>query len=88
MEGKMAFESKIQRWGNSQGVRFPKHLLEEAGLEVGDEVEIQAGEMEIVVRPLRKRARRYRINDLVKRMPPGFQSEEEDWGEPEGREVW
>ena len=84
----MDVESKVQRWGNSQGVRFPKHLLKEVGLEVGDEVRIEASESAIVVRPLRRRPRRYRIADLVKRMPRDYQAHEEDWGHPEGREVW
>jgi antitoxin MazE len=38
--------------GNSRGVRLPKPLIEEAGLE--DEVEIHARKGEIVIRPVRK----------------------------------
>ena len=29
--------TKIQKWGNSQGLRFTKALLEEAQINVGDE---------------------------------------------------
>jgi antitoxin MazE len=88
LEGRMATETKIHRWGNSQGVRFPKHLLEEVGLAVGDGVLIEAGESGIVVRPLKRRARKYRIADLVAQMPADYQPGEEDWGSAEGREVW
>lgn len=38
--------------GNSRGVRIPKPLLEEAGLD--DEVEIRARKGEIIIRPLAK----------------------------------
>lgn len=84
----MGTESKIQSWGNSQGVRFPKHLLEEVGLAVGDSVLIEAGESGIVVRPLRRRARKHRIADLVAQMSRNCEPDEEDWGPAERREVW
>lgn len=42
--------TKIIRIGNSQGVRLPKTLLEEAGL--GDEVEVRITESGIVLEPL------------------------------------
>ncbi|HXG90957.1 MAG TPA: AbrB/MazE/SpoVT family DNA-binding domain-containing protein [Blastocatellia bacterium] len=32
--------SKVQRWGNSQGLRLPKHVLESADIAVGDNVEV------------------------------------------------
>ncbi len=84
----MTVASRIQKWGNSQGLRFPKHLLEEAGLTVGDEVEIRVSESQIIVRPATKRARKYHIEELVRRMPKDYRPEELDWGKPEGREVW
>ena len=84
----MGVESKIQSWGNSQGVRFPKHLLEEAGLAVGDRVLIESDESGILVRPLRRRVRQHRIADLVAAMPGDYRPHEEDWGAPEGGEAW
>lgn len=32
--------TKLNKWGNSQGVIIPKHLCEYVGLQVGDPVEI------------------------------------------------
>jgi len=32
--------TKIQKWGNSQGLRTSRHLLESASLSVGDEVAV------------------------------------------------
>ena len=32
--------TKLNKWGNSQGVLIPKHLCEYVGLHVGDQVEI------------------------------------------------
>ena len=31
---------KIQKWGNSQGLRFTKALLQEAQINVGDKVNV------------------------------------------------
>lgn len=45
-------ETKIVRIGNSQGIRIPKTLLEQAGLE-GD-VEIVVEGNSLVIRPLRQ----------------------------------
>jgi antitoxin MazE len=42
----------IVRIGNSQGIRIPKLLLERSGL--GEEVDIEAREDQIVIRPLRR----------------------------------
>jgi antitoxin MazE len=45
-------KTRIVRIGNSQGVRIPKPLLDQTGLE--GEVEIQARENSLVIRPGRK----------------------------------
>jgi antitoxin MazE len=44
--------ARIVRIGNSRGVRIPKPLLERSGL--GDEVEIEAEEHQIVIRAARR----------------------------------
>ena len=41
--------TKVQRWGNSQGLRVTKTLLDEVGIRVGDEVEVSAGRGRIIV---------------------------------------
>jgi antitoxin MazE len=45
-------KTRIVRIGNSKGVRIPKQLLEQTGLE--GEVEIQARQTSLVIRPGRK----------------------------------
>jgi antitoxin MazE len=45
-------KAKIVRIGNSRGVRIPKALLEQANL--GDEVELEAKDNAIVIRPARR----------------------------------
>lgn len=80
--------TKIQRWGNSQGLRLAKTVLEDAQLGVGDEVNIAVQDGVIVVSPMRKTRGRYRIEDLVEQIPANYHASEVDWGEPVGKETW
>jgi antitoxin MazE len=80
--------TKIQKWGNSQGLRFPKTLLEELDLQIGDEVNISVHEGKIIIEPVNKMHDRYDIRALVAEMPEEYQVEEVDWGAPVGKEDW
>jgi antitoxin MazE len=80
--------TKVQKWGNSQGLRFPKSVIEEAGIKIGDEVRITVQEGKIIVEPLQRVRGKYRIEDLVAQIPGDYEAEEVDWGEPIGKEVW
>ena len=80
--------TKIQKWGNSQGLRLAKNVLEDAHLGVGDEVDVAVRDGIIVVAPIRKIRGRYRLEDLVAQIPEDYDSIEADWGEPVGKEAW
>ena len=80
--------TKVQKWGNSQGLRLPKALLDEAQIKVGDEVKISVDKGRIIVEPATKVRGKYDLETLVSRMPKGYQAEELDWGPPVGREAW
>jgi antitoxin MazE len=80
--------TKIQKWGNSQGLRIAKDLLARARLAVGDEVELDARAGTIVVRPLRRVRGRHRLSRLVRRIPKDYRPEGEAWGRASGREAW
>jgi len=80
--------TKVQKWGKSQGIRLTKALLTEAGIHVGDKVELSAREGRIVVQPVSRVRSRYDLKDLLSRIPKDYQPEEVDWGPPTGKEVW
>ncbi len=80
--------AKIQKWGNSQGLRLAKNILAETQIKVGDEVEISVESGAIVVTPVKKIRGRYKLEDLVRRIPEKYQSSEVDWGKPVGKEEW
>ena len=80
--------TKVQKWGNSQGLRVAKALLEEAGIHVGDEVDVSAERGRIIVEPVSRIRGRYDLKALVSKMPEEYRPEELDWGPPAGKEVW
>jgi len=45
---------KVQKWGNSQGIRLSKEVLAEANILVGDALEIITTKEQIVIKPVRK----------------------------------
>ena len=80
--------TKVQKWGNSQGLRFSKAILEEAHINVGDQVNISVKKGQIIVVPVTKVRGKYDLRELVSKMPKNYQVEELDWGKPTGKEVW
>ena len=80
--------AKIQKWGNSQGLRLTKNLLADAQLEVGDEVDISVKDGIMIVTPAKRVRGRHNLKDLVAGIPENYQTDEIDWGEPVGKEVW
>lgn len=44
-------QTRVQKWGNSLGLRIPRGLAEEIGLGAGSEVSLSAKDGELVVKP-------------------------------------
>jgi antitoxin MazE len=80
--------TKIQKWGNSQGLRLPKSLLTDAQLRVGDEVDISVKDGIMIVTPAKKIRGKHSLKDLIARIPESYQAGEVGWGDPVGREDW
>jgi antitoxin MazE len=80
--------TKIQKWGNSQGLRLGKQVLEDARIAVGDSVDVAARDGVIVIAPLKRIRGKQSLQELVSRIPRNCKTRELDWGRPRGREVW
>ena len=80
--------SKIQKWGNSQGIRVPKSLLDKCQIAIGEELEILVNNGEIIIKPCSKIRGKYDLRDLVNKIPEDYETKEEDWGKPQGKEAW
>jgi antitoxin MazE len=80
--------TKVQKWGNSQGLRVSKALLSDVEIDVGDAVNVAVRDGTLVVTPLRRVRGGHDLRELVKRIPKDYAPKELDWGPPVGREVW
>ncbi len=80
--------TRVQKWGNSQGLRLSKELLSAAGIDIGDVVDVAVQEGSIVVTPIRRVRGALDLEQLVAGIPVGYEPGEADWGPPVGGEVW
>ena len=78
--------TKVQKWGNSQGLRLAKHTLEDARISVGDDVEVIAREGQILIKKIARP--KFDLAEMVARMPRDYKAREESFGKPVGREEW
>jgi antitoxin MazE len=86
--GRLCMIAKVQKWGNSQGLRIPRDVLRQVSISLGEEVDILVRHGEIVVKPAVRTRGKYRLKDLVAEMPARYTPSEEKWGRPVGRESW
>ena len=77
--------TKVQKWGNSQGLRLSKHVLDLADIAIGDDVQIIVGDGQITVK---KADSKYDLAELVARIPKRYKAREVDFGPPVGKEEW
>lgn len=77
----------INKWGNSQGIRFPKDLLEKIHAKVGSSLNVEYQDGKLIIEPIEVR-RKYNIHELVKNIRPEDKPEEVNWGKSEGKEIW
>ena len=78
-------ELQIGKWGNSLGIRLPKHVLEALHLGVKDRVSCSLEDGKLVLKPLPHK-KKYTLGELLAQVEE--QSDEISWGKPEGGEVW
>jgi len=78
--------TKVQKRGNSQGLRLAKYILESASIAIGDDVEVIVGEEQIIIKKVSKP--KFDLAEMVARMPRDYQAHEESFGKPVGKEEW
>jgi antitoxin MazE len=85
-------ETTIQKWGNSKGIRIPKQILKELGLNDGSKVDVIRQGDHIEIKKIEEKkhislAERYKAfeesHGKVAEAP-----NEIDYGEKKGTEVW
>ena len=79
-------QTRIQKWGNSLGLRIPKSFAEQAGVEAGSEVDLALEDGELIIRPTR--GPQYELAVLLRGVTEENLQPEVDTGPPTGREAW
>ena len=76
----------ISKWGNSQGFRIPKDILDKLNLAVGDLVNISQKDNKLIIEPVKKE-KKYSIDELVNNLPKDYKASEE-FSSKSGSEIW
>ena len=78
--------TSIQKWGNSQGVRIPKMLLDAVKWSENEKVTITVYDGKLIIEKAKKE--KESIMELFENYEEEYTPEEVDWGKPDGKEVW
>jgi antitoxin MazE len=84
--GDAAMKAKVQKWGNSLGIRIPRTLAQEVSLETDSEVDLSSKDGTIVITPSRQK--RLSLRQLLSKVTDANLHAEIPSGEIEGREAW
>ena len=77
---------QVKKWGNGTGVRFTKEFLREAGISMEDMLNAEIVNGQIILTPVfRHRSLRERAAEFNGELNL---SDEIEWDEPVGSEVW
>ena len=76
--------AKIQKWGNSQGVRIPKSILNSAHFSENEDVEIIVVDGRIIIEHTK---RHKSLKERLKNYDGDYKCSELNTGSPVGREV-
>ena len=77
--------TRVQKWGNSLGVRIPRPYAEETGLAEQSEVEISLADGALLIRLA---SPSFTLEELLAGVTESNVHGEVDTGRPVGREVW
>ncbi len=77
--------SKIMKWGNSQGIRIPKGIVDSLNLKLNDEIEIEVEGESIIIK---KKDKKKTIVELFENYNGDYETKEFDFGNSVGKEEW
>ncbi len=79
-------QTRVQKWGNSIGLRIPRSFAAEVQVEAGSAVDLSIQNGSLLVRPLR--ARKHALGKLLRKVNRRNLHREVSSGKPVGREAW
>lgn len=79
--------TQLSRWGNSLGIRIPKHIALQAGFDENTCIEMTLEENEIRLRRCEPQ-KKYTLAELVQGITPENLHDSVDFGNKQGHEIW
>jgi len=80
---------RVNRWGNSLGIRFPSEFVDSVQLKEKSLVEITTDGNRLIIEKIKEKEPRKNIQELFTQYPADYiEDNEYDWGNPVGGEVW
>jgi len=77
---------RLQKWGNSLGIRIPSNILKSLDLKSGDSVNIKEEDDSIIITKIKNN--KISLEERIKSYEGSNLSKEFEWDEPQGREIW
>ncbi len=81
-----ALKARIDKWGDNLAIQIPQSLASEVGLEADAEVELTAGDGELLITV--RKGSKSRLDILLEGVTEENIHAEVDTGQPVGKEVW
>lgn len=79
-------EVRLQKWGNSLGIRIPSNLLKSLNLKVNDNIELIQEDDKIIIS--KSKNKKIFLEQLFKEYNGKNLTKEFEWDESVGREIW
>ena len=79
-------EARLQKWGNSFGVRIPSSILKNLDLKGNDKLELKEEEDKIIITKVKDE--RISLADRIKKYNGENLSKEFEWDSNKGKEIW
>lgn len=79
-------ETKIQKWGNSLGIRIPNALVKSLSLKPNDELEISEQDKKIII--VKPEKMKISLEDRIKKYNSKNIINDFSWDEARGNEIW
>lgn len=78
-------QAAVAKWGNSLAVRLPAQVAREINVTEGSQVDLTVQDGSVMIRVARPR---YKLSELLANSTPVEVTDEIDFGEPVGQEIW
>lgn len=79
-------KAKVQKWGNSLGIRIPRTVAQETSVESDSVVDISIQDGKIIISPEKQKS--LSLRQLLSRVTETNLHEEIATGDPVGKEIW